>query len=303
MHPEHYTDLDNLDTVENNLRHSAKGSNDAYDVTHSLTTTSLGLPPSPDNSGYVRSFLRLATERASPSCRSAPGRAVPARVRADTRVVSMASCALPCSGSPSATTSSLRSSAMWWPQIQMTDHHVRSHTGLLAHTRGCTLKWEPPSAQEQLPLRKLHGGGQGCREDGHTGSCEWTKGGEGGHDGASKLGKAGGQKSLPWWERHERGRRERARLGPQQQSLLHWEGGHQHVLPEIQQTLCYKLLQTEKRLGPVFIFDGTSPRSRHSVPGSVGFNEASSVQLLCCSSLQERPMTARQFTSIFRNCL
>ena len=37
MHPEHYTDLDNLDTVENDLRHSAKGSNDAYDVTHSLT--------------------------------------------------------------------------------------------------------------------------------------------------------------------------------------------------------------------------------------------------------------------------
>ena len=37
MHPEHYTDLDNVDTVENNLRHSAKGSNDAYDVTHSLT--------------------------------------------------------------------------------------------------------------------------------------------------------------------------------------------------------------------------------------------------------------------------
>ena len=37
MHPEHYTDLDNLDTVEINLRHSAKGSNDAFDVTHSLT--------------------------------------------------------------------------------------------------------------------------------------------------------------------------------------------------------------------------------------------------------------------------
>ena len=28
---------DNLDSVENNLRHSAKGSNDAYDVTFSLT--------------------------------------------------------------------------------------------------------------------------------------------------------------------------------------------------------------------------------------------------------------------------
>ena len=37
MHPQHYTDLDNLDTVENILRHSAKGSNDAYDVPISLT--------------------------------------------------------------------------------------------------------------------------------------------------------------------------------------------------------------------------------------------------------------------------
>ena len=36
MHPDLYTDL-NLDSVENNLRHSAKGSLDAYDVTHSLT--------------------------------------------------------------------------------------------------------------------------------------------------------------------------------------------------------------------------------------------------------------------------
>ena len=40
MHPEHYTDLDNLDTVENNFRHSAKGSNDAYDVPISLTPIS-----------------------------------------------------------------------------------------------------------------------------------------------------------------------------------------------------------------------------------------------------------------------
>ena len=41
MHPDLHTDLDNLDSVENNLRHSAKGSNDAYDVTFSLT-----VPPS-----------------------------------------------------------------------------------------------------------------------------------------------------------------------------------------------------------------------------------------------------------------
>ena len=37
MHPDLHTDLHNLDSVENNLRHSAKRSNDAYDVTFSLT--------------------------------------------------------------------------------------------------------------------------------------------------------------------------------------------------------------------------------------------------------------------------
>ena len=38
MHSDLHTDLDNLDSVENNLRHSAKGSNDGYDVTFSLTS-------------------------------------------------------------------------------------------------------------------------------------------------------------------------------------------------------------------------------------------------------------------------
>ena len=37
LHPDLHTDLDNLDSVENNLRHSAKGSLDAYDVIESLT--------------------------------------------------------------------------------------------------------------------------------------------------------------------------------------------------------------------------------------------------------------------------
>ena len=37
MHSDLHTDLDNLDSVENDLRHSAKGSLDAYDVTFSLT--------------------------------------------------------------------------------------------------------------------------------------------------------------------------------------------------------------------------------------------------------------------------
>ena len=37
MHPDLHTDLDNLDTVEHNLRNSAKGSHDTYDVITSLT--------------------------------------------------------------------------------------------------------------------------------------------------------------------------------------------------------------------------------------------------------------------------
>ena len=38
MFPDLQTDLYGPDSVENDLRHSAKGSLDAYDVTHSLTT-------------------------------------------------------------------------------------------------------------------------------------------------------------------------------------------------------------------------------------------------------------------------
>ena len=37
MHPELHTDIDNFDTVQSDLRHSAKESNDANDVTDSLT--------------------------------------------------------------------------------------------------------------------------------------------------------------------------------------------------------------------------------------------------------------------------
>ena len=40
MFPDLQTDLYDPDSVENDLRHSAKGSLDAYDVTHSLTLTS-----------------------------------------------------------------------------------------------------------------------------------------------------------------------------------------------------------------------------------------------------------------------
>ena len=37
MHLEQHTELDNLNTMQHNLRTFAKGSNDAYDVSVSLT--------------------------------------------------------------------------------------------------------------------------------------------------------------------------------------------------------------------------------------------------------------------------
>ena len=39
MHPEQHTELDNLIIMQHNLRTSAKGSNDAYDVHTSLTAS------------------------------------------------------------------------------------------------------------------------------------------------------------------------------------------------------------------------------------------------------------------------
>ena len=54
MHLDLHTDLDNLDSVENNLRHSAKGSLDAYDVTFSLTESEGSLPPPHDSFSVSR---------------------------------------------------------------------------------------------------------------------------------------------------------------------------------------------------------------------------------------------------------
>ena len=45
MFPDLQTDLYDPDSVENNLRHSAKGSLDAYDVTHSLAECSCSVLP------------------------------------------------------------------------------------------------------------------------------------------------------------------------------------------------------------------------------------------------------------------
>ena len=59
MHSDLHSDLDNLDSVENNLRHSAKGSNDAYDVFFSLThcaSAISGVSPAVFNVSVVEFF-------------------------------------------------------------------------------------------------------------------------------------------------------------------------------------------------------------------------------------------------------
>ena len=71
MHPDLHTDLDNLESVANNLRHSAKGSLDAYDVIFSLTgyepndTVSNELVDSQGPFSYVvsQSSLSVASDR------------------------------------------------------------------------------------------------------------------------------------------------------------------------------------------------------------------------------------------------
>ena len=58
MHPELHTDLDNLNTVEHNLRNSAKGSLDAYDVAVSLTERATFFSPS-ESRCLLASTLKL----------------------------------------------------------------------------------------------------------------------------------------------------------------------------------------------------------------------------------------------------
>ena len=63
MHPEPHTDLDNLNTMQHNLRNSAKGSNDVYDVTVTLTLTASQMCRS--SSFDVISSVSRGTRRAS----------------------------------------------------------------------------------------------------------------------------------------------------------------------------------------------------------------------------------------------
>ena len=85
-------------------------------------------------------LCRRASVRATPLNRSAPGRGLPSQVRADTIVVSMVSCAPPCSGGPSATTSlrlSIRCGGQRSKSWTMT--FVRMRAPASRHTRAAAL--------------------------------------------------------------------------------------------------------------------------------------------------------------------
>ena len=70
-------------------------------------------------------------------------------------------------------------------------------------------------------------------------------------------------------ERHERDRREWARLGPQQRFLLRGEGWHQRIVQEMLLEACSSdLLPTETTLGAVFVFHVASSKSQVSVNSS-----------------------------------
>ena len=67
MHPEQHTELEDLSTVQHNLRTSAKGSKDAYDVSISLTFTVLE-EKAPD--GYMWSGVKSTRKQLTSQARS-----------------------------------------------------------------------------------------------------------------------------------------------------------------------------------------------------------------------------------------
>ena len=125
----------------------------------------------------------------SPFLLDAPLLATPLLWRGETIVVSMANCAPPWSGRPSATTSSRNPSRFSKFARSM------SRTKTFVRTRAPASPTPTPFAPTPLLSRKLHGGGQGRQEDGHTGNCGQT-GGEA--TGSGEEGECGRVASRTW---------------------------------------------------------------------------------------------------------
>ena len=119
------------------------------------------------NSGYVRSFLLLATASAAPSVSAVPGRADPSQCNVEIKVVSTASCAPPNNGSPSAIISNRRASPGSCCQVHIADHDICRDPRTSLATYPCHYTFR---------TRRLLGGDLENRVDGHTGSYGRTKG-------------------------------------------------------------------------------------------------------------------------------
>ena len=88
-----------------NRRTKILASSDHLPPTSRAKTTRRAREPGPTSSGYVLSFVRRASARATPSQSAAPRLGTPSPLSADTKVVSTASCTPPKRGKPSTTTS------------------------------------------------------------------------------------------------------------------------------------------------------------------------------------------------------
>ena len=87
MHSDLHTDLDNLDSVENNLRHYAKGSNDAYDVTFSLTQTRASVDAKRCGRGEARILSALSFSLTLPDALTHRALSIPLVIRKKTELI------------------------------------------------------------------------------------------------------------------------------------------------------------------------------------------------------------------------
>ena len=147
-------------------------SSDHRPATSPANATYLALRPGRTNSGYVRSFCRLAATKTAPSTSAAPQCGDPSVCNDDTTVVSTANCAPP--NTREAVHHNLQTAAIihgnW--EVEVAHKHVcgDSPSCLSTDARRSTLHGESPSSQNPPLERKMHDDGQSCQGDGHIGT-------------------------------------------------------------------------------------------------------------------------------------
>ena len=157
-------------------------------------TTRRARPPSPTNSGYVVSFLRRASSRATPPCGSPPRTPIPPERRHQRGVDSQLS-SLPqgqpvCDHLDPSSIEDIGSS-----HVEVAHEGVWGHPGpsLAAHLGCSTLKRKHPLSKKTLPRSTLLDDGQFGLVGGHIGMCERTRARASGGVCTAGCGKVGPQ--------------------------------------------------------------------------------------------------------------